>query len=73
MRKVSKATITRHIQELVTAGLFVWQMIGRERHLTPVASKKMTRVCVEFAPDTRQTHAGAAKSQTLETKSVYKN
>ena len=72
MRKVSKATITRHIQKLVAAGLFVWQMIGRERHLTPVASTKMTRVCVESAPDTRQTHAGAAKSQTLETKETFR-
>ena len=72
MRKVSKATITRHIQELVTAGLFVWQKIGRERHLTPSASKKMTRVCVESAPGMQTTHAGAANQQTKETKETFR-
>ena len=75
-RKVSESTITRHIRQLVSAGLFVWRRVGKERHLFPVfpgkksapTPEKMTRQRAGNAQATPGTHAGATESQTKETK-----
>ena len=75
-RKVSESTITRHIRQLVSAGLFVWRRVGKERHLFPVfpgkksapTPEKMTRQRAGNAQATPRTHAGATESQTKETK-----
>ena len=78
-RGVSEATITRHISQIVKAGLFIWRRVGKERHLFPVDFsfkicspatqnlEKMTRQRAGNAERMPRAHAGATNQQTLET------